>query len=341
VKSRILFEQMLGRGTRKGEKYPDKSHFTVFDCFDGTLLAYFRQATAITVEPPERPNRTIKEVIDDIWANRDRDYNIRCLVKRLQRIDKEMDGSARELFAAHGIPDGDLGRYAAQLPAVLRQEFTGTMKLLRKEGFQDLLVNYPRPKKIFYRAIENADTVTSQYLVRDGTGMEYRPEDYLEAFARFVRDNPAKVEAIRILLGRPRKWSTQALTELKEKLRAAPERFTVDLLQKAHQAHYHKALVDLISMVKHAAREEEPLLTAAERVERAFARLTAGREFTAEQQAWLDRIRQHLTTNLTIDQEDFDDIPILQDAGGWGKANRVFVGELEELIEELNGAMAA
>src|SRR5207247_8033603 len=45
VKSRILFEQMLGRGTRKGEKYPDKSHFTVFDCFDGTLLAYFRQAT--------------------------------------------------------------------------------------------------------------------------------------------------------------------------------------------------------------------------------------------------------------------------------------------------------
>ena len=39
VKSRILFEQMLGRGTRKGEKYPDKDHFTVFDCFDGTLLA--------------------------------------------------------------------------------------------------------------------------------------------------------------------------------------------------------------------------------------------------------------------------------------------------------------
>ena len=39
VKSRILFEQMLGRGTRKGDKYPDKSHFVVFDCFDGTLLA--------------------------------------------------------------------------------------------------------------------------------------------------------------------------------------------------------------------------------------------------------------------------------------------------------------
>jgi type I restriction enzyme R subunit len=46
VKSRILFEQMLGRGTRKGEKFPDKDHFTVFDCFDGTLLLeYFRKMT--------------------------------------------------------------------------------------------------------------------------------------------------------------------------------------------------------------------------------------------------------------------------------------------------------
>jgi len=42
VKSRILFEQMLGRGTRRGEQFKDKSHFVVFDCFDGTLLEYFR-----------------------------------------------------------------------------------------------------------------------------------------------------------------------------------------------------------------------------------------------------------------------------------------------------------
>src|SRR5205823_5615118 len=67
VKSRILFEQMLGRGTRKGDKFPDKSHFTVFDCFDGTLIKYFREATDITAEPVERESRTIAEVIEDIW----------------------------------------------------------------------------------------------------------------------------------------------------------------------------------------------------------------------------------------------------------------------------------
>ena len=66
VKSRILFEQILGRVYRKGERHPDKSHFVVFDCFDGTLLEYFKQATSITAEPPLRENKTIVEVIQDI-----------------------------------------------------------------------------------------------------------------------------------------------------------------------------------------------------------------------------------------------------------------------------------
>ena len=341
IKSRILFEQMLGRGTRKGERFPDKSHFTVFDCFDGTLLAYFKQATAITAEPPETPGRTIQEVVEDIWANRDRPYNIRCLVRRLQRIDKEMDGSAREGFAALGIPDGDLAKFATALPGLLRQEFTDTMKTLGNPTLQDRLVNYPRPKKTFWRAIENEDAVTSEYLVRDGLGRAHKPEDYLELFARFVRDNPAKVEAIGILLDRPRHWSTAALSELRAKLTAAPEHFTVDLLQKAHQMHYQKALVEIISMVKHAADEEEPLLTAEERVHRAFDKVSTGRSFTPAQAQWLERIRQHLVANLSIGREDFEDIPILNDAGGWGSASRAFGGELEKLVEELNAAMAA
>ena len=94
VKSRILFEQMLVRGTRKGERYPDKSHFTVFDCFDGTLLGYFKDASVFTAEPPEKPSRTIVEVIDDIWNNKDRSYNVRCLVRRLQDVETAI-GAAR------------------------------------------------------------------------------------------------------------------------------------------------------------------------------------------------------------------------------------------------------
>jgi type I restriction enzyme R subunit len=341
VKSRILFEQMLGRGTRRGEKFSDKSHFTVFDAFDGTLFAYFRTVTAITAEPPDKPTRTIADVIDDIWANRDRDYNIRVLVRRLQRIEKEMAGEARELFAAFGIPAGNLGGYARELPANLRKDFTGTMRLLRDESFQDLLVDYPRPKRTFIRADGYEDQVSSTWLVRGGDGKEYKPEDYLEAFAAFVRENPSKVQAIRILLNRPKEWGTEALSELKSKLAAAPQRFTIDALEKAHRLRYDKALVDVISMVKHAAREEEPLLTAEERVGRAFDRLAARGKFTAEQDKWLIRIREHLVANLSIDQDDFETIPILQNAGGWRNANRAFGGKLPTLLEAFNEAVAA
>src|SRR6185369_836969 len=323
VKSRILFEQMLGRGTRKGEKYADKSHFTVFDCFDGTLLEYFRKATAITAEPPERETRTIKQVIDDIWDNRDREYNIRCLVRRLQRVEKEMSCEARDLFAAY-VPNGDMGLYAKGLPAKLRSSFTESMSVLRNPAFQDLLVHYPRPPRHFIKTYETEDQVSSAWLVRGLDGKEYKPEDYLVAFARFVKENPAKVEAIEILLDRPQHWSTEALEELRKKLSSTSERFTVENLQKAHQVHYHKALVDIISMVKHAAREQEPLYTAEERVRRAFDGLTKGKQFTDEQQQWLKRIQEHLVANLTIDKDDFEIVPIFTHFGGWGRANRVF-----------------
>jgi len=71
VKSRILFEQMMGRGTRKGENIPDKSHFVVFDCFGGSLLEYFRKVTGVTAEPPLRETKPISQIIDEIWNNRD------------------------------------------------------------------------------------------------------------------------------------------------------------------------------------------------------------------------------------------------------------------------------
>ena len=339
VKSRILFEQMLGRGTRKGEHFPDKSHFVVFDCFDGTLLEYFKNATAITAEPPDREPCTIVQIIEDIWSNRDRDYNIRRLVKRLQRIEKEMSGEARGMFAAH-IPGGDVGKYASDLPSKLTHAFGDTMSLLRDKAFQDLLMNYPRKERRFIVAYETQDTVSSAWLVRGIDGREYKPSDYITAFVQFVRENPQEIEAIRILLQRPKDWSTKALSDLQLKLAGTPQRFNKENLQRAHELHYQKALVDIISMVKRAANEQQPLYTAEERVKLAMAKITSGKNFTPEQVQWLDRIEGHLAENLTIDSSDFDALPVFNRVGGWGRANKVFAGHLPQLISQFNEAMA-
>jgi type I restriction enzyme R subunit len=252
-----------------------------------------------------------------------------------------MSGEAREQFALAGIADGDIARFATTLPNRLRDDFTATMTLLRDPALQELLVNYPRTPRQFLRAVSQVDTVSSQYLIRDGLGREHRPDDYLQQFSQFIRENPTHIEAVRILLDRPSGWNTTALQELRTKLAQAPQRFTVDALQKAHQLQYHKSLVDLISMVKHAASQDNPLLTAAERAARAVARIAAGQTFSPEQRQWLDRIERHLAENLSIDPDDFEVIPAFDHAGGWGKANRVFDGKLRELLDRLNEALAA
>ncbi len=336
VKSRILWVQMLGRGTRKCDAI-NKEKFTIFDCFDGTLIEYFKNTTDFDVQLPEKEPIPITRVIENIYQNIDRDYFVKVLVKRMRRIDRAMSGKAREQFARY-IPDTDMGKFADKLPERIRTDFTETMNLLRDKDFQGLLLNYERAKRQFWVGYEVQDEVSSEVMIRIG-GDYQKPEDYLDTFSRFVKENPEHIEAIRIVLGRPKEWKTEALKELREKL--ALNKFPEKELRKAHQLVYHKALADIISMVKHAAREEEPIFSAEERVDQAMAKITAGKTLTEEQTKWLGYIREHLIENLTIDLDDFDVIPAFERHGGRAKADKVFGNRLDALIDEINFAIAA
>ena len=97
VRSRILFEQMMGRGTRLCHEI-HKTHFTVFDCFNGSLLGVFQKTTGITAEAPAKPTRSIREIVQAIADNVDRDYNIGVLSKRLHRISKNITQEGRLQF---------------------------------------------------------------------------------------------------------------------------------------------------------------------------------------------------------------------------------------------------
>jgi type I restriction enzyme R subunit len=331
VKSRILFAQMLGRGTRKCDDI-NKTHFTVFDCFDGTLLDYFRKATDFTAEPPVKPTRTIREIVDDIYDNKDRDYNVRALVKRLRRMEKNISAEGRELVARF-VPEGDIGSFAESLPAMISNDWAGTMKVLRSKEFQDLMENYPRAPRTFVVAYTAEDQVVSEYIFRTTDGRELKPEDYLIAFERFVRENPDHIEALSILLNKPSGFRTKELAELRKKLASTPERFTEQNLRRA----YHNELADIISIIRHAARGD-PLLSTEERVNRAMTNVRVGRQFSPEQEKWLQYIHDHLLSELVVEEPDFRLIPFSRH-GGWGKANEVFGGKLAPLLETIDLAM--
>ena len=258
-------------------------------------------------------------------------------IKRLRRIEQNVGVEAREKLSKY-ILDGDLKAYTDKLKENLEKNFTETMKLLRDKEFIDLLLNLPRPKKVFFKGYDIVDSVEDEVMFRVGSDYQ-RPADYLKLFEKFVAENPEHIQAIEILLSRPSKWNTDALEELRDKLRKND--FSERDLQRGHELVYKKPLADIISMIKHASDFQEPILTAQERVENALASIMGTKQFTGEQQTWLAYIKEHLIKNLAIAEEDFEIMPVFGRHGGLVVAKKVFGDDLNLLIDKINESLAA
>jgi type I restriction enzyme R subunit len=216
--------------------------------------------------------------------------------------------------------------------------FSSVMELLRDPKFQDELVNFERAKRVFLVGYEIKDDVSSELLfAREGSVL--KPEDYLLAFSKFIKENETAIEAISVLLNRPKQWNTGILNELKRTLKL--NTFFEDDLQKAHKSVYHKDIVDIISMIKHAAKETEPLLSPEERVNLAILKVTDGIKLTEEQQKWMGYIKEHLKLNMTLDENDLKEAPVFTDRGGFKIFKKVFPGNYSTIIHEINTAIAA
>jgi len=57
--------------------------------------------------------------------------------------------------------------------------------------------------------------------------------------------------------------------------------------------------------------------------------------FTADQLAWLEKMRDYISASGSVDREHFEL------SGQWGQVYRVFGDRVEELMEELSIALAA
>lgn len=84
------------------------------------------------------------------------------------------------------------------------------------------------------------------------------------------------------------------------------------------------------------------LLTAEQRVNKALMKVKSDRAFTEEQERWLELIRRHLLDNLVMEKEDIDYLSVFtREGASWGKLNKIFGGDLEAVIHEINTAIAA
>jgi type I restriction enzyme R subunit len=102
---------------------------------------------------------------------------------------------------------------------------------------------------------------------------------------------------------------------------------------------------DLVSLVRFALEQQPVLAPFADSVVERFnqwlkAKTDDGTSFSAEQIVWLELIRDHIATSLSIEPDDFDYSPFRQ-RGGLGKVHQLFGAQLPKLLDELNEALAA
>ena len=106
-----------------------------------------------------------------------------------------------------------------------------------------------------------------------------------------------------------------------------------------------RQLVDLVTLVRHAINPDEALTPFQSVVMARYEawlgqQAEAGVAFTPDHRHWLDRIAEHIAASLTIELEDFDRAPFVQE-GGLGRAYQLFGDGLNDLLTDLNEKLVA
>ena len=178
----------------------------------------------------------------------------------------------------------------------------------------------------------------------------------VQSFEQFIAEHKDEIAALEILYSQPRRrpLSFADIKALAEAIEKPPRRWTPEALWRAYEAldrskvrgaSGQRLLTDMVSLVKFALHEDHTLRPYTEKVNERFdnwlARQgTLGRLFTEEQIHWLELIRDHIATSLSIEADDFEFSPFNQ-KGGLGKAYQLFGSELPNVLEELNEVLAA
>ena len=91
--------------------------------------------------------------------------------------------------------------------------------------------------------------------------------------------------------------------------------------------------------------QENELVPYPERVAASFKawmaqQQAAGKAFTGEQCWCLERMAEHIASNLGLTAEDFE-LPPFNQQGGLGKVHQLFGADLPKVIEAMNRELAA
>lgn len=346
IKSRILFEQMLGRATRLCPSI-GKTNFEIYD----PVGVYESLQDVSNMKPVvTNPSTTFEDLLSGLSVAKTDDekaYLIDTIVAKLQRKRSNVSEKTLEQFIyltggqdidsfAKSIRNNNIKRSADVLetvgvPLVSSTEMSSLVDdiIKNKEAFLVLdrdKVQHKRPVVIDNHPDEVVERTR-------GYGDGQKPEDYLESFKEFISTNLNTIAALKTVCTKPSELTRESLKGLK--LELDRHNFTENQLNTAWKEMTNQDIVaDIIAFIRQQALGSN-LISHETRVKNAFAKLRLNHTFNKTQLDWLNRIEKVMLEETVLDKQIFE-IGAFKNAGGFTIIDRRFGGKLNEIIVELN-----
>ena len=327
VKSRILFEQMLGRATRLCPKI-HKTHFSIYD-----PVGVYESLGKVNTMKPVAVNPNVKftnllgglnELTDDAHI----EQQVKQIIAKLQR-------------KKHSTSDATLTHFRSMTGG---NDFAGFISEIEQKKPQDAKKYILAHHDLFKMLEESTATGKRSVIISDkedelkshtlGYGNAEKPEDYLEAFAKYIKDNRNEIAALSIICTSPGALTWEALRDLR--LTLDREGFKeIDLNKAIRKVNKKEITADLISLIRRYAIGAR-LISHEARIRRAVTRLREAHDFSAQELNWISRIETYLMNESVLNVHSFNGDNRFKREGGFNRINKIFQNNLESIVCELN-----
>lgn len=327
VKSRILFEQMLGRATRLCSEI-HKTHFEIYD----PVGVYDSLEEVNTMKPVvANPTTTFTQLLEGLKVMEDEkqvQHQINQIVAKLQRKKRNMSSKTLEHF---------ISMTGGQDPT----QFIVDIQKQNPEDAKKRLLAYADMFKMLQQTKANGNKPVVISNEEDellehtrGYGKGEKPEDYLDAFAQYVKTNLNEIAALNIVCTRPKELTRDSLKSLR--LTLDREGFTTQQLNTAiSQMTNEEITADIISLIRRYAIGSA-LISHEARIRKAVDKLKKAHNFSKQELNWIARMEKYLMEESVLNVTVFDEDGRFKAQGGFNKINKVFGNKLESIVLELN-----
>ena len=347
VRSRILYEQMIGRATRRCDEI-GKTVFKIYDPVD----IYSALQEVSTMKPLVKdPNVTIEQLIQELSEQKSFDVPgcqpetshaddlLDALSQRIMRVMRKATHSAdkrpevrkklEELEQLWGVEPGKLHKHLHEMGAREARTFVTTHNnLIEQLGEVNSLLGSER-LPLIYEGEDEFRSRTQTY------GVNEKPADYIDSFSAFIRDQLNQSVALAVVVNRPKDLTREQLREIR--LLLDQNGYSEAKLRTAWRNQTNQEIAaSIIGYIRQAALGEA-LIPFEQRVQSAMGKIFALHTWTPVQRKWLERLARQLTHEVVIDS-DFVNRAFASN-GGAKQLNKLLDQQLDTVIETLSDAL--